>query len=285
MAKREIAAKAIKATKAKKAPAKPFDPASIPVMAYHVQSFKTFGNSKQRKRIVDFDGIGAAALMTNEKDAPGLLKDGEKLAYIGEDLCVVTADLSVIERVAASNYEPELIPKAMAFYREHVGRPIDLDSPVFENVRGEPYGIYRDCIDGEDFDKVDAEMAARYDRILAMNAAEAKKPMGEPKQLFVEDVPGRTIEASIVHFAWAAHEHDKYAKEWHDLAIQYSNVWKAKHGLAKVDHACPCYRAFTRAPWMQHRHHRGLAGLARSFLSRVTGQYSVKLDESISIPG
>ena len=290
MAKKQIAANATKMTKAKKAPAKRagvkvFDPALIPVMAYELQSFKTFGNRKQHKRIVDLDGVGAAALLTNEKDAPGLLAEGKTLAYVGEDLCVATTDMALIESLAKETFGPELAPTAMAFYREHIGQPIDVDAPEFENVSGTPHGIYSECHESEDFDKVDVEMAAKYDRILRLNADEAKKPMGEPKQLFAEDVPGRTVEASIVHFAWAAHEHDKYAKAYHDLAIQYSKVWKAKRGLAKVDHACPRYRAFTRAPWMQYKHHRGLAALARSFLNRVTESYSVKLDdERDSIP-
>jgi len=251
-----------------------FDPATIPVMAYELHSFKIHGNTLQRKRIVDLDGVGAAAMRVSEADATRLLAEGKTLAYVGEDLCMVTADMAFIERSAEENTSAEYVPKFVAFYREHIGKPIDVGAPEFKNVSGDPYGIYVDCEDSADFDEVDAAMSAKYERILKSNAEQAKNPMGEPAQLFVEHVAGRTLEAAILNFVVAAHEHDKCAKDWHDLAIDYSNCWKTKHGLAKVDHACPRYRAFTRAPWMQHKYHRGLAALARSYLSSVSERYA-----------
>ncbi|MGF6994629.1 hypothetical protein [Paraburkholderia sp. GAS32] len=286
MAKTTKAANATKTAGAKKAPAKKarakkaalplFDPASIPVMHYELHSFKTVGRSKLYKRIVEIGGlgIGAAALLTNEKDAPRLLAEGKTLAYAGEDLCVVTTDMALIESVAKETIPAEFMPNAMAFYRDHVGRPFLAEEREYENVSGTPYGLYRDCMDEEDFAIVNVEMAAKYERILAANAHYALSPLGEPGGLFDEHVPGRTLEAAILNFVVAAHEHDKYAKEWHDVAIEFSKVWKAKHGLSKVDHACPRYRAFTRAPWMQHKYHRGLAALARSYLSGVTERYA-----------
>ncbi|NYH24668.1 hypothetical protein [Paraburkholderia bryophila] len=261
------------AKKAKKVALPVLDPAHIPVMHHELHSFKTFGRSKCYKRIVELDGVGAAALIASEKDAPALLASGKTLAYVGEDLCVVTTDMALIESAVKDEFEAELTPKAMALYAEHIGLPFFAGEREYENVRGTPYGLYSDCIEQEDFDKVDAEMAASYEVMLLANAEFAKKPMGEPKQLFADPVDGQPLAATILNLVVGAHEHEKISKDWHHVAVTYTKTWKAKHGLSKVDHACPKYRAFTRNVWMQHKYHRDLAALARSYLSRMTEQY------------
>jgi hypothetical protein len=286
---KKAATKAVAKKAAPKKAALPvFNPASIPVLHYELQSFKTVGRSKLHKRIAAIDvrndvGLGAAAILTNEKDAPRLIAEGKMLAYVGQDLCIVTTDMALIEHAVKEEMPAEFVANAMAFYREHIGEPILADQQEYGNVRGTPYGIYRDCIDQEDFDAVDADMTASYEHMLFANAQFAKKPMGEPTQLFDDIVPGFPLAATILNLVVGAHEHDRYAKEWHELAIKFSNVWKMKHGLSKVDHACPKYRAFTRNVWMQHKYHRGLAALARAYLSSVAEKYAQESDVQFSV--
>ncbi|MFL9987638.1 hypothetical protein [Paraburkholderia sediminicola] len=275
MAKNQPAAKATKTATAKKAAAKVFDPALVPVMGYKLESFN-IGRRRFHRVFTEIDGVAAAAIEIGEKDVAAHRKAGRQVAYVAHDLCVVTTDLSLVKKRLSEEFEDGQLAKVTQFYTATVGYPLlhGVHADEYENVSGTPYGLYGDCMDEEDFAIVDVEMAAKYERILAANAHYALNPLGEPGGLFDEHVPGRTLEAAILNFVVAAHEHDKYAKEWHDLAIEFSKVWKAKHGLSKVDHACPRYRAFTRAPWMQHKYHRGLAALARSYLSSVTERYA-----------
>ena len=275
MAKKPPAAKETKKAAAKKSVAKVFDPALVPMMGYKLESFN-IGRRRFHRAFTEIGGVAAAVFEIGEKDVAAHRTAGRQVAYVADDLCVVTTDLSLVKRHLSDEFEGDNLATAMVFYGATVGHPLlhGVHADEYENVSGTPYGLYDGCDGEDDLAKVDASMAAMYDRILAVNAEQAKNPMGEPEQLFVEHIPGRSLTDAILNLVVGAHEHEKYSREWRDLAIEFSKVWKAKHGLSKVDHACPRYRAFTRAPWMQHKYHRGLAALARSYLSGVTERYA-----------
>jgi hypothetical protein len=234
MAKKQPAAKATKKAAAKNAPmtkATPkafdptlpvFDPATIPAMACEVKSFKIQGRTRQRVRIVDLNGAAAAAIRVEEYFAPHKLAEGKTLAYVGEELCHVTTNMADIKRAVGAG-SVHLMAQYLEFFCDHIGQPISLDVPGFKNESGDPYKLYADCEDSADFDRVDAEIAAKYQTMLEFNAGYALFPMEEPSELFVEFVEGRTLKDAILNLV-VLHS----ARRGHNLARISSLVRRAK---------------------------------------------------------
>lgn len=258
--------------------ATPFDPVSVPVKGYKLEPMK-IGRRTRYRTITELDGVGAAAVSISEKDVASWRKKGHQIAYVCFDLCIVTTDLAFVKKLASDRFDADELPKVMAFYAEYVGKPIEVDPVKFENQGGAPYGVYDACYDDGDFSRVDAAMVKEYGKILKRNAVAAKSKI-ESNPLYVTITPRRTVEASVLHYAWAEHEHEKAMKEAHATAIYYSTVFKARHGLARIDHAHPAYRAFTSVPWNEYLAQRDHMKEARRLLREAAEVYSLMKAES-----
>jgi hypothetical protein len=263
----------VAAPKAARTTTPSFNPAAIPVLGFKQRSIKV-GRRMQHLYVTELDGEGAAAFEIAEKDVVSHRKAGRIVAYVNGSLRALSFDLGYVSKAAKAMYGDDA-DKAMSFYVTYVGEPManTVEPDKFEHVHGADHRIYEGCDDQDDFDKVDAHMEREYSRTLKSNAASAKA-LVEVEPLFVEGVPGRTVEQAILHFAVAAHEHDKQSKAFHADAIHRCNVYKAKHGLSKVDLNDPRVKAFTAPVWDRHIEHRDFAKKARSLMTVATESYS-----------
>ncbi|MFX1716727.1 hypothetical protein [Paraburkholderia sp. A1RO-5L] len=262
----------LKAVKAKRAKPGVFDPAAIPVMGFVHGAFKVSGNTLHHRWFTSIDGVGYAAIPIGENEVAGARKAGHLIAYVAADLCVVTTDMAMIQKEELAREGEAGIAKAMAFHAKYVGQSLQVYPESFAHEKGFAYGAYEDCYDATDCDKVDAAMVREYGAILKANALFAKAP-AEVKAQFVEFDPGRTREQSVLHFAAAVFVHDAMAQAARDESIRRSNVYKVKHGLSKIDHTDPRYRAFTAPTWDTYVMHKRHASYARSLLKRATGAW------------
>ncbi|WP_211706250.1 hypothetical protein [Paraburkholderia aspalathi] len=256
----------------------------MPVMGYKIESFN-IGRRRFRSLFTEVGGV-AAALEIGEKDVAMHRKAGRHVAYVSFDLCVVTTDLSMVRTHLSKKFDGDELEKAMVFYGSKVGYPLlhGVHADEFDHERGKPYDLYAGCDEEGDFDKVDSHMEREYARILKANASFAKNP-AEVDTLYAERANGSTTEQAILHFAVAAHEHDKQSTAFRADAIHRCNVWKAKHGLSKVDLNDPRIRAFTAPVWERHIDHREYAKSARALLKKATEAYTLQVaDERDYLP-
>jgi hypothetical protein len=280
---KKVAAKKVAAPKAARTTTPSFNPAAMPVLGFKQRSIKV-GRRMQHLYVTELDGEGAAAFEIAEKDVVSHRKAGRIVAYVNGSLRALSFDLEYVSKAAKAMYGDDA-DKAMSFYVTYVGEPManTVEPDKFEHVHGADHRLYEGCDDQEDFDKVDAHMAHEYARILKQNAKDAKTAM-RTVALYTQGV-NRTPEQEIVHFAWAAHGHEKCADEMKKMAIHYSNVYKAHLGLSKIDHSDPRYKAFTAPVWNLYLAERDLAREARLIMNQAAAKLASKVaDRRQAIP-